>query len=48
MQIEAKPAIATRVGELVVEAMEEAGRHFNFRIPITGEAKTGANWKETH
>ncbi len=48
MQIECKPPIAEKVGAIAVAAMERAGVLFNSRIHITGEAKTGANWKECH
>ena len=42
------PYIADEVGKLFVEAIEEAGRHFGFRVNMTGEYKVGKNWKETH
>lgn len=44
----ARPEIAEDVGRLFVEAIEEAGKHFGFRVPMTGEYKIGKNWKETH
>lgn len=44
----ARPEIAEEVGKLFVESIEEAGRHFGFRVPMTGEYKIGNNWKETH
>ena len=40
--------IAERSGQLFVQAIEEAGRYFNFRCPMTGEYKLGSNWAETH
>jgi len=48
VQIWARPEIAEYVGEVCVWAFEEAGRHFNFRCPITGEYKIGDNWYDTH
>ncbi len=48
VQIECKPGIAERVGKIVVESMQEAGRAFKFRLPIDGEWKVGNNWKDTH
>jgi DNA polymerase I-like protein with 3'-5' exonuclease and polymerase domains len=48
IQIEADEDKADLVGKLLVEAMEEAGRSFRFRCPITGEYKVGRNWAETH
>ena len=44
----ARPEIADEVGQLFVEAIEEAGRHFGFRVNMTGEYKVGKNWMETH
>jgi DNA polymerase I-like protein with 3'-5' exonuclease and polymerase domains len=48
IQFECKPEIAEQAGKACVEAMEEAGRHYNLRCPITGEYKIGRNWRETH
>ena len=39
---------AERVGELGVAGMEEASAYFNLRCKLTGEAKIGQNWQETH
>lgn len=47
-QIEVNEDIAEQVGKSAVEAMEQAGRHFKFRCPITGEYGIGSNWSETH
>lgn len=43
-----RPEIAEALGELAIEALKQAGEHFKFRCPITGEYKIGKNWKETH
>lgn len=48
VQAIARPEIAEGVGRLFVEAIAEAGKHFGFRAPMTGEYKIGKNWKETH
>lgn len=48
IQLECLPSIAERVGKMAVEAIEETGRFFNFRVKITGEYKIGANWAECH
>jgi hypothetical protein len=48
IQALARPRLAEEAGRLFVEAIEEAGRHFGFRVPMTGEYKIGKNWKETH
>ena len=47
-QIEALAEHADQVGKLGVEAIEQAGVHFNLRCPLTGEYKVGDNWSETH
>ncbi|MBD8687060.1 MULTISPECIES: DNA polymerase [unclassified Rhizobium] len=48
MQVDAREAISTEVGEVLVNAMRDCTAHFNFRCPIDGEFKIGNNWKETH
>ena len=47
-QIECPDIYANQVGELAVESFELAGKHFNFKCPITGEFKVGDTWKDTH
>lgn len=48
VQAHCKPEYAELVGRAFVEAIEAAGKHFAFRVPMTGEYKIGKNWKETH
>jgi DNA polymerase I-like protein with 3'-5' exonuclease and polymerase domains len=48
LQVECKKEIADVVGRVLVQSMQEAGRYFNFRVPIDGEYKHGSNWAETH
>lgn len=48
VQIKVKETIADEVGKTAVRAMEQAGEHFLFRCPITGEYKIGNNWADTH
>jgi len=33
---------------LAVECIERTGKHFQLRVPLTGEYKIGNNWSETH
>jgi hypothetical protein len=47
-QWDCEEEIADEVGKMQVEAYQEAGKHFNFRIPIDGEYKVGNNWADTH
>jgi len=47
-QIEVPQEDAERVGRMAVESIEEAGKHFNLRCPLTGEYNVGNNWKDTH
>ena len=47
-QMEVEEEEAEKVGRLAVEAIEEAGRYFNLRCPVTGEWNVGNTWKDTH
>ena len=47
-QIEVKDCQAAKAGFLAVEAIKEAGEHFNMFCPLDGEYKLGGNWSETH
>jgi DNA polymerase I len=48
VQIAVRPEYAERVSQILVESIESLTDHFKFRCPLTGEAKVGNNWKETH
>jgi DNA polymerase I-like protein with 3'-5' exonuclease and polymerase domains len=39
---------AEAVGNIVVWAIQQAGVDFDFRCPLDGEYRVGANWAETH
>ena len=47
-QMEVKPEYAEQVGEIARLSIVKAGEFYNFRCPLDGEFKIGANWKETH
>lgn len=47
-QMEVEKGKEEIVGKMAVEAIEEAGRYYNLRCPLTGEWNAGLNWKETH
>ena len=40
--------IAEEWAEIAVECIARAGVYFGIRVPLTGEAKIGDNWKGTH
>jgi len=47
-QYECDEDIAELVGELSIQAIKDAGKHFKLRVELDGEAKIGNNWYETH
>ncbi|MEF2052974.1 DNA polymerase [Pseudomonas aeruginosa] len=47
-QLQARKEIADEVAQVAVWAFQQAGRDFNWRCPLDGEAKTGTNWAECH
>ena len=47
-QIEVPECQANKVGQIAVDCIIEAGKHFNLRCPLDGEFKIGGNWSETH
>ena len=47
-QYECHLVLAKELGELSIKCIERAGEYFNLRVPLTGEASIGNNWKETH
>lgn len=47
-QIECEPKIAYRMGNIMVDAIRQAGVVLNMKMPLDGEFKLGRNWAETH
>ncbi|MBU4567013.1 MAG: DNA polymerase [Proteobacteria bacterium] len=47
-QLYVKEGLEDKIGPICVEAIRKAGEHFNLRIPLDGEYKSGRNWAETH
>lgn len=39
---------AHEFGRIAEQAIYEAGKHFNFKCPLAGEAKFGGTWADTH
>lgn len=48
LQISCRPDLGDEVGKTVVAAIEQAGREFNSKCPLTGAYRVGKNWCETH
>jgi DNA polymerase I-like protein with 3'-5' exonuclease and polymerase domains len=48
LQMECPTANADEVGNAFVTGIREAGKHYNMRIGLDGEAKIGHNWSSTH
>jgi DNA polymerase I-like protein with 3'-5' exonuclease and polymerase domains len=47
-QFETEPTHADAVGLMACDAMRLAGEQLGIRVPLAGEYKIGANWKECH
>jgi hypothetical protein len=48
VQLSVHPDLVEVVSEICEEAAIRAGQFYNFRVPITAEAKSGMTWAETH
>jgi hypothetical protein len=48
IQAAVRPAISERAMSISVASIEAMGPKFGFKVPLTGAAKLGANWAETH
>lgn len=47
-QLQVREELAEEVAQVAVWSFQEAGRQFNWRCPLDGEAKIGQNWKDCH
>lgn len=47
-QIEADEDIAEEVAAIAVAAIRKAGKYYQTRVPMDGDARVGVNWSETH
>ena len=47
-QIECRPSVAEKVGQLGVEAIIQAGKNLNLNCPLDGDYNIGDGWHETH
>ena len=43
-----KPQFETLYKSLAIDSFRKAGEFYNLKCPLTGEAKEGKNWMETH
>lgn len=43
-----RPQYVEMYKELAIDSFRKAGEYFNLKCPLTGEAKEGKNWMETH
>lgn len=48
VQLSCRPGVTETVIDLTLKAFVQAGEHFNFRVPIEGDAKVGLDWSATH
>lgn len=48
LQFEVIPELVDEFKEVAVAMIPRAGEYFGMRVPLTGEAKSGANWAECH
>ena len=47
-QLQVREGIQEEISEVAVWSFREAGKQFNWRCPLDGEAKTGRDWSECH
>ena len=43
-----RPEYTDLFQELAIDSFRKSGEYFNLKCPLTGEAKIGKNWCETH
>ena len=48
VQAEVLEKYAELVGKTIAEAITKAGKHFNWRCPVTAGYDIGDSWKDTH
>lgn len=47
-QLSSPPDLANEIGQIGVEAIEQAGRYLKMRVPMSGEYIVGTSWASTH
>lgn len=48
LEFECSPDVAEEIGQMIVDSIVKAGQMLKLKVELAGEAKIGANWKETH
>ena len=48
IQAVVKPQFTSIYKDLAINSFKKAGEFYNLKCPLTGEAKEGKNWMETH
>ena len=48
IQVECEEQDAEDIGKIAVDCIRRAGKHFQLRVPLTGEYKISTNWSGTH
>lgn len=48
VQVQVKKEIADEVGELILQAMKDTEKYYEFRCELDAEYKVGRNWADTH
>jgi hypothetical protein len=43
-----RPEYVSLYKELAIDSFRKSGEYFKLKCPLTGEAKSGKNWMETH
>ena len=48
IQAVVKPQFTELYKDLAIESFRKSGEYFKLKCPLTGEAREGKNWMETH
>ena len=48
VQVQVKKGIEEKVGDLIVKAMHDTEKYYDFRCPLDAEYNYGNNWADTH
>ena len=43
-----KPEYVDLYKDLAINSFRKSGEYFNLKCPMTGEARVGQNWEQTH